>query len=129
MLFPNAISDAVPARVVVTGAGIISPLGKGWRPNADGFRAGRIAFRPVSLFDVSRQRARTAAEVDLPDELPPTRLTKRQEKRLDRASKLLLLAGHDAFAQSGWEPNGNLPIVLGTTSGGMNFGEAYYRQA
>ncbi len=129
MLFPSPNSSVIPARVVVTGVGIITPVGRGWRANAEGFRAGRVAFRPVSLFDVSRQRARTAAEVDLPNDLPTTRLTKRQEKRLDRASKLLLFAGHDAFAQSRWEPNGNLPIVLGTTSGGMNFGEAYYRQA
>jgi 3-oxoacyl-[acyl-carrier-protein] synthase II len=129
MLFPSANSGAAQARVVVTGAGIVTPLGRGWKANAEGFRTGRIAFRPVSLFDVSRQRARTAAEVARPAELPPTCLTKRQEKRLDRASKLLLLAAHDAFAQSRWEPNESLPIVLGTTSGGMNLGEAYYRQA
>jgi hypothetical protein len=51
---------------VITGAGIVTALGMGWKPNAEGFRAGRRAFRPVSQFDVSRQRVKIAAEVDLP---------------------------------------------------------------
>ena len=42
---------------------------------------------------------------------------------------MLLLAGHEAWSQAGWTPLDNLPLVLGTTSGGMSFGEAYYRQA
>ena len=70
-----------------------------------------------------------AAEVDLPAVLPPTHLTKREEARLSRASRLLLLAAHQAWQQSGWNAGGNLPVVLGTTSGGMSAGEAYYRQA
>ena len=114
---------------MITGAGIVTALGLDWKSNAEGFRSGRTAFRPVTLFDVSRQRVRTAAEVDLPASLPPTRLSGRQTARLDRASKLLLLAAHEAWTQSGWEPSEHLPLVLGTTSGGMSAGEAYYRQA
>ena len=86
MLFPIKKS-AVAARVVVTGAGVVSALGVGWRANADGFRDGRVAFGPVTLFDVSRQRAKTAAEVRFPETLPKTRLSRRQEQRLDRASR------------------------------------------
>jgi 3-oxoacyl-[acyl-carrier-protein] synthase II len=115
--------------VVITGAGIVTALGLGWNSNAAGFRSGRAAFRPVTLFDVSRQRVKSAAEVDLPAALPRTRLTERGVTRLDRASKLLLLAAHEAWTQSGWEASENLPLVLGTTSGGMSSGEAYYRQA
>jgi 3-oxoacyl-[acyl-carrier-protein] synthase II len=54
---------AGPNRVVVTGAGIFTAFGPGWQINADGFRAGRTAFRPVTLFDVSRQRSKIAAEL------------------------------------------------------------------
>jgi 3-oxoacyl-[acyl-carrier-protein] synthase II len=61
--------------------------------------------------------------------LPETKLSRRQISRLDRASKLLLFAADEAWKQSGWEPSENLPIVLGTTSGGMSLGEAFYRQA
>ncbi len=70
-----------------------------------------------------------AAQVPLNGHLPETKLSARQTPRLDRASKLLLLAAHEAWRQSGWEPSENLPLVLGTTSGGMSLGEAYYRQA
>ena len=128
MLYPFARATASPARVVVTGAGIVTALGAGWTTNAAGFRAGRTAFRPVTLFDVSPQRTKLAAEVDLPAALPPTRLSEKHARRLDRAALLLLLAAHEAWTQSGWVPQENLPLVLGTTSGGMEFGEAYLRQ-
>jgi 3-oxoacyl-[acyl-carrier-protein] synthase II len=108
---------------------MITSLGAGWAENAQGFRVGRTAFRPVTLFDVSRQRVRLAGEVDLPAQLPQTRLNGRTERRVDRASKLLLHAGQEAWKQAGWAPLENLPLVLGTTGGGMSLGEAVYRQA
>jgi 3-oxoacyl-[acyl-carrier-protein] synthase II len=115
--------------VVITGAGIVSALGLDWKSNADGFRTGRTAFRPVTVFDVARQRVKTAAEVAMPARLPQSKLSEREEGRLDRAAKLLLLAAHQAWLQATWTPRENLPVVLGTTSGGMSMGEAFFRQA
>jgi 3-oxoacyl-[acyl-carrier-protein] synthase II len=109
--------------------GIVTALGVGWERNAEGFRAGCRAFRPVTLFDTSRQRVKFAAEVDLPEALPVTLLAEKEVRRLDRATWLLLLAAHEAWRQAGWKPSDDLPLVLGTTSGGMSMGEAYYRQA
>ena len=118
MLFP-VIKPASQARVAITGAGLVSALGIGWRANAEGFRTGRVAFGPVTLFDVSRQRAKMAAEV---------RLAGGAEDE-DRASQLLMLATKEAWTQARWNPSDNLSLVLGTTSGGMSLGEAFYRQA
>ena len=137
MLFPPRHLPSKPLRVVITGAGVITALGRGWRPNAEGFRTGRRAFRPVTLFDVSHQRVKVAAEVDLPElgseAFSAGRLGRRQLDRLDRAGKMLLLAAQEAWKQSGWQTSetdaDQLPLVLGTTAGGMLLGEAYYRRA
>jgi 3-oxoacyl-[acyl-carrier-protein] synthase II len=128
VLFPFVSSNS-RRRVVITGAGIVTALGIGWKKNAEGFRMGKVAMRPVTLFDVSRQRVKTAAQVDLPEQLPATRLTPRQKARMDRGTSLLFHAAHEAWQQAGWEPSDNLPFVLGTTSGGMSLGENYYRQS
>jgi 3-oxoacyl-[acyl-carrier-protein] synthase II len=128
MLFPPP-KPPQPRRIVVTGAGIITAFGAGWKINAEGFRSGRTAFRRVTLFDVSRHRCKIAAEIDLPGDLPPNRLSRGDLRRLQRASRLLLLAGAEAWNQSGWTPDGRLPLVLGTTSGEMCLGQEYLRQA
>jgi 3-oxoacyl-[acyl-carrier-protein] synthase II len=112
---------------VITGTGIVTSLGLDSRSNATGFRQGRLGTRRVTLFDVERQRVKTAAEVDLPAELPQTRLCPASTRKLDRASRLLILAAAEAWQQAGWELSENLPLVLGTTSGGMSLGEAFYR--
>jgi 3-oxoacyl-[acyl-carrier-protein] synthase II len=111
--------------------GIVSPFGTGVPVNAEGFRVGRPTFRPVTLFDVSRQRVRVAAEVDLPATLPSTRLGRADERRMERSARMLLLAAHEAWGQSRWAEHGGkgIPLVLGTTSGGMTHGEDYFRAA
>jgi 3-oxoacyl-[acyl-carrier-protein] synthase II len=129
MLFPRKPFPSPPPRVMITGAGIVTSLGRGWQQNAAAFRSGKTGFRPVTLFDVSRQRVKTAGQVDLASMLPAKALTRRQQKRLDRAGLMLLLAAQEAWQQSGWKPSDNLPVVLGTTAGGMSLGEDYFCQA
>ena len=131
MLFPppNISGSANPNRVVITGAGIFTAFGSGWQINAGGFRAGRTAFRPVTLFDISRQPSKIAAEADLPAQLPTTQLSPNNIRRLNRASKMLLHAAHEAWSQAGWNAAENPPVVLGTTSGQMSVGEKYLQQA
>ena len=118
-------------RVVITGAGILTSMGSGYQANAEGFRSGRSALREITLFDTSRQRVGRAGELTLPDQLPPQLLSPKHRQRVDRASAMLIHAGHEALAQAGWEigGDGRVPICLGTSAGAMPIGEAYYRQA
>jgi len=106
--------------VVVTGAGIVSPMGMDFHENAAGFREGRTAFSPVTLFDVSRQRVGTAGQVDLPEHGFP--------KRMDRGSRLAFLAAKEALAQAGLSGTG-MPMIIGTSAAAMPIGEDYYRAA
>ena len=129
MLYPIPAPPESAPRVVVTGAGIVTALGRGWEPNARGFRDGTVAIGPVTLFDVSGQRVKVAGEVTSSLEVPGTRLSSRQLPRLDRAARLLLIAAIEAWQQAGWSPGARLPLVLATTSGGMNLGQDFYREA
>jgi len=129
MLFPPPTLPSAPPRIVVTGAGIITALGGGWNENAKGFRNGLSGARPVTLFDVEHQRVKVAAEVRLPDEFEINRLSKHQLSRVNRAGRLLLSAAAEAWHQAGWNGDARLPLVLGTTAGGMASGEDFYKQA
>ncbi len=102
--------------------GIVTPLGRDLAENTAGFRAGRMAFSPVTLFDVSRQRVGTAGQVDLADE------PGRTWSRMDRGTRLALLAARQALAAAGLS-GGEMPMVVGTSAAAMPIGEEYYQQA
>ncbi len=126
-------TTAAPRRVVVTGAGIITAHGTGWAQNSEGFRTGRIGLKPVTLFDTSRQRVHHAGQVELPEALPPTRLSPGRVRHMARAGHLLIHAGAECLTQAGWsadDESSKAPktaICLGTSSGGMTFGELFYQ--
>jgi len=126
--FPAAAAD----EVVITGVGMITALGCGWGANVAGLRAGRVALRPVTVFDVSRQVAKIAGEADLPAALPANHLRPAQLRRMERGAKMLLHAASEALNQahlSAANAPATLEIVLGTSAGAMTHGEAFYRLA
>ncbi|MGE3311104.1 MAG: beta-ketoacyl synthase [Limisphaerales bacterium] len=117
---------------MITGGGIVTALGCGWTVNAEGFREGNVAFGPVRLFDASRQRTRRAAEVVLPETFERGGLSPRRLTRMDRAGRLLLMAAREAAAQADlargpFIEHETLPVVLATTSAGMNRGQEFFR--
>ena len=112
------------ARVAIVAAGIVSPLGFGLEETLQSLREARDCVSPVTAFAVDRCRCQTAGQV------PDSRLAEagrhqRHPERLHRVAKMTILALREAMAQAGkFEPE---LTVMGTTSGGMTFGEQYYR--
>ena len=116
-------------RLLITGAGIVSPLGLGRGENEAAFAAERLAFQPVEMFDVSARIAKTAAFVDLPAGRLYRTLSARHEARVDRGSRMLLLALREALAQARLGSLGTVDaMVIGTSAGAMMLGETYCRQ-
>ena len=103
-------------------------MGRDWAENSAGFQAGRMAFSPVTLFDISRQRVGTAGQVDLPENAPDFGIPRKSWERMDRGTRLALLAAREALAEAGL-PGGEMPIIIGTSAAAMPIGEEYFKQA
>ncbi len=87
-----------------------------------------MAFRPVTMFDVGERIAKTAGFVDLPEERLYQTLSARHEARVDRGSKMLLIAVREALKQAGLKDcSGVDAIIIGTSAGAMELGERYCR--
>ncbi len=112
------------ARVAIVAAGVISPLGRGLEATATSLREARDCITPVERFAVDQCRCQTAGQI--PDqELERDGLSRSRQRRLHRAAKMMIAALAEALEQTpGFKPQ---LTVVGTTSGGMTFGEEYYR--
>ncbi len=117
-------------RIFITGAGIVSPLGLDWQANETSFRANRMNVTPVTMFDVSQRFAKTACQVDLPDERLFSKLPRRRDALIDRGTKMLLLAIREALAMAKMPGmQGVDAIIIGTSAGAMSIGQDYFRHA
>src|SRR5213083_2929759 len=112
------------ARVAVVATGAISPLGFGLAETLDSLRKSRDCVSPVKRFSVAQCRCKTAGQVSV-DRLLAGRCEAPRSRRLHRASHMMVQALKEVLAQ---EPRFEPELtVIGTTSGGMSYGEHYYR--
>jgi len=111
----------VPSRrVVVTGIGIVSPLGLTAPATWDGLDAGRSGVGKISQFDPSEFPVRIAAEVVGFD--AEATFGRRKARHLDRVSQLALVAAKEAIEQSGLDTaaaGDRAGVVWGTGIGGI----------
>lgn len=113
-----ASTSTPPHRVAVTAIGVVSPLGADAKGNEVGLRTARDAVTPVTAFDVSKCRAKMAGQVD-DGWLPIVEHRWHRASRFTSAALRELQRGDGAFTPE--------LAVIGTTSGGMSFGERYHR--
>ena len=107
-------------RVVVTGLGMLTPLGNDLPTSWDGLIAGRSGIGHITSFDASDYEYPIAGE--LKDFDVEAVVDRKMLRRMDRASVLALAAAREAVADSGLdlsvEPSEDIGVVLGTGIGG-----------
>lgn len=109
-------------RVVVTGIGVVSPVGKTTRDFWAAITAGRCGIAPIEQIKKEGLTVKIAAEVK--DHDPTVHFEKTQLALLDRFAQFALIAAREAVADSGVEFNRALSertaTVIGSGVGGQN---------
>ena len=85
-------------RVVITGMGVLSPIGNSVSQFYEGLRLGQNGIGDITLFDTTEFTVKIAGEVkiDLNEHIE-----KKELNRIDRFSALALIAADQAVEQSG----------------------------
>jgi 3-oxoacyl-[acyl-carrier-protein] synthase II len=112
-------------RVVVTGIGVVSPIGIGKAAFCNGLREGLSGIRPITLFDASNFPVKFSGEVRGFD--PLRFMNSKQAKRMFRFSQLGLAATKMAIAEAklelGKEDLDRVGIGVGTSIGALGYGD------
>ena len=112
-------------RVVITGAGVISPLGTGLTANWDAILEGRSGAGPITQFDAADYPTRFAAEVK--DFEPLDYLDRADARRLDRFCQLAVAAARMTIEDSGLaitDDNAErVGVIIGSGIGGLHVWE------
>lgn len=115
-------------QIWITGVGIVSALGNDFVSFAKALRRGEDAVRPITAFDASALRGHMGCEVR--DFFPQEHFNRRELRRMDRSSCLLVVAAREAMTRAGLKPGDYNPergaISLGTSLGGMIEATNYY---
>jgi len=107
--------------VVVTGVGLVTPLGTGTEANWEGLVEGRSGIRAITRFDASGLPARIAGEV--PDFVPERFIERKELKKMDIFIQYAIAAAQMAVDDSRLaipldEPD-RVGVVVGVGMGGI----------
>jgi 3-oxoacyl-[acyl-carrier-protein] synthase II len=116
-------------RVVITGLGPITCIGKGVEGFWNGIRAEKTGIRPITCFDVSSFGVRVAGEMS--DWNPEEFFTPQRLKRLDRYAQFAVASAKLALDDAGIEyskekPQERVGVSFGTALGGVCKAEEQY---
>jgi 3-oxoacyl-[acyl-carrier-protein] synthase II len=116
-------------RVVITGLGVVSPLGCGTEKNWEALLAGRSGIGPITQFDASTFSTRIAGEVR--DFDPADWLEKKEIKKVDRFVQFSIAAAQmavdDARLSATVDERERIGVALGVGMGGIATIEEYHR--
>jgi 3-oxoacyl-[acyl-carrier-protein] synthase II len=123
-------------QAVITGVGVVSPLGTGWSDWAQGLREGHPGVRAITLFDPKDPQGeplscRVAAQV--PGFEPEAHIEPGDLKRVARSVPMALCAAREAvcssgldFSQLSLEESRDFSVVIGSGGGGFSFAESQF---
>lgn len=110
-------------RVVVTGMGVVSPIGIGLEPFWNSIREGKSGVAPITLFDTKDVPCKVAAE--LKNYVPKDYLDHRTLQRSARFAHFAMIAAREAWQHAGltiemFDRNpSRAAIILGNGIGGL----------
>ncbi len=116
-------------RVVVTGMGIVSPIGRGLEVNWKGLIKGKSVISKITSFDAENLAVKIAGQVPKgvgeglfnPDDI----VSPKERRHIDDFILYGLSAGTDAVEDSGWEPKSEedkerTGVLVGSGIGGIS---------
>lgn len=119
-------------RVVVTGIGIVSPLGVGLKRNWDLLTAGKSGIVSITRFDASDITSQIAGEVPCTTDPAPTDgkfnvdlyVPVKEQKKMDMFICYAMAAAQEAVEDSGWMPTDEedqfrTGVLIGSGIGGL----------
>jgi len=111
----------LPHRVVVTGLGLVTPVGTDVESTWNALLAGTPGAAPITKFDPAKLSVRFACEVKGFD--PLRYIDRKEARRYDLFAQFALAAAHQAVSQAGLEGRFPAPertgVVIGSGIGGM----------
>ena len=111
-------------RVVITGAGLVTPVGLDLQESWTGLLAGRSGAGPITQFDASSHAVRFACEVKGFD--PTLYIDRKEVKRTDRFSHFAIASAVQAMRQAGLDEERDgidherFGVVIGSGIGGIH---------
>ena len=115
-------------RVVITGIGLITPIGTGREQFWKNLRAGKIGVRRITRFDPTEFSSQIAAEID--DFDPADYLSVKRRRWTDRFAQLAIGASRLALDDAAFSVNGNgneVSVFIGSALGGLAYADEQYQ--
>jgi 3-oxoacyl-[acyl-carrier-protein] synthase II len=113
--------SSASTRVVVTGIGVLSPLGLDATTTWQGLVAGKSGIDYITLFDPELHETKFAGEVKGFE--PTDYISRKDVRRMDRFAQLAVAASLQAVEQAGIKINpanqNNIGVLVGTGAGGL----------
>jgi len=109
-------------RVVVTGTGILCPLGLNTATTWEGLVAGKSGIDHITLFDSEPHETKIAGEIK--GFQPTDYISRKNAHRMDRFAQMAVAASLQAVEQSGIKVNSmnedNIGVIVGSGIGGLS---------